>query len=140
MERMKQSFEDTFRVPFHEVDAVGVMFFAHLFTHAHTSYERFMASLGLDLGGLSAAHDLALPIVHAHADYHAPFTPGLEATVGLRIARLGESSFTTAYAFRDPTDGALANVELVHCCIRPGSAGACALPTWLRARLEPYAG
>ena len=35
-----------FTVRLHDIDAAGVMFFGHLFRHAHDAYESVMANLG----------------------------------------------------------------------------------------------
>jgi len=35
-----------FTLPLQEVDHAGVMFFAHLFSHAHDAYAELMQSMG----------------------------------------------------------------------------------------------
>jgi YbgC/YbaW family acyl-CoA thioester hydrolase len=134
----ERSFEHIFQVPFHEVDRAGVIFFAHLFTHAHDAYERFMAHLGLNLDRPCPDAACALPIVHAEADYHAPLRHGVAMRVTLTLARLGHTSFTTSYDFAGPDHHLHARLHLVHCCVDSDTGMKRALPDALRARLLPY--
>jgi 1,4-dihydroxy-2-naphthoyl-CoA hydrolase len=131
-------FEHSFQVPFHEVDRAGVIFFAHLFTHAHDAYERFMAHVGLNLDQPCPNASCALPIVHAEADYQAPFHHGMTVRVTLTVARLGRTSFTTSYDFLAPDDRLHARLSLVHCCVDRATGTKCAMPDALHARLLPY--
>lgn len=55
-------YEYRFRVRLHVVDHAGVMFFPHLFVHAHDAYENFMADLGFDLSTLIEAGVARLPL------------------------------------------------------------------------------
>jgi YbgC/YbaW family acyl-CoA thioester hydrolase len=131
-------FEYVFRVPFHQVDGAGVVFFAHLFTHAHDAYERFMASLDLSLDRLLRESHYDLPIVHAAADYRLPLRHGMEIRVHLWVARLGDTSFTTAYDFIGPGGEHYAHLELVHCCTQRDTGQKRTLPPELSTQLLHY--
>lgn len=131
-------FEYVFRVPFHQVDRAGVVFFAHLFTHAHDAYERFMESLDSGLDRLVRESHCDLPIVHAAADYRLPLRHGMEVRVHMWVDRLGDTSFTTAYDFIGPGGGRYARLELVHCCTQQDGRRKTPVPMELRKQLQPY--
>lgn len=131
-------YEYRFRVRLHAVDHAGVMFFPHLFVHAHDAYENFMADLGFDLSTLIEAGVARLPIVHAGADYFSPLRHGEEITVRLHVLELGSSSFTIGYEFHC---GALrARAKTIHVFVGTQDARPAPLPGELRQRLESHRG
>ncbi|HMP74973.1 MAG TPA: thioesterase family protein [Kiritimatiellia bacterium] len=87
-------FSHTATVRLHDTDAAGVLYFAHQFRLAHEAYEAFMEQAGLGIGGLLKKGTLALPIVHAEADFRAPLGVGDSLTISLRLQRLGKTSYT----------------------------------------------
>lgn len=125
-----------FEVRLHDVDHAGVMFFAHLFIHAHDAYEAFMAQLGMDLCAMIHAGE-RLPIVHASADYFQPLRHGEHITVSLEVETLGETSFTVTYSFH-AASRLLAKVRTVHVHLDPHANAAAPLPPALRKLLQPY--
>lgn len=129
-------FEYSFLVPFHEVDRAGIMFFAHIFTHAHETYEQFMLHLGLNLHRDWSQQKYLLPIVHAEADYKMPLHHGMLVKVHLNISKIGTTSFTTAYWFLDHAHQLCVNAELVHCCIDAKTHTAKTLPDELRMQFR----
>lgn len=132
-------YEHRFRVRLHAVDHAGVMFFPHLFVHAHDAYEDFMADLGFGLSALIGAGVARLPVVHAGADYFSPLRHGEEITVCLNVLELGSSSFTIGYEFR--RGGALrARAKTVHVFVGAQDGRPTPLPGELRQRLEPHRG
>ena len=124
----------SFRVRLHDIDAAGVMFFGHLFRHAHDAYEAFMAGLGLPLVGLIQA-GVRLPLVHAEADYRQPLRHGEEIRVEVACEHLGRSSFTIGYRFCDAQGGLRATARTVHVHLGPDSAGNAPLPEAIRSAL-----
>ena len=127
------TFEHRFRVALHDTDAAGVLFFGHLFRHAHDAYEAWMAGLGFPLDALLRDGALRLPIVHAEADYRRPLRHGDAVTVRLAVAELGDSAFTVAYDFLDAGRGRAASARTVHVGI--DADGRRGLPDPLRAAL-----
>ncbi|MFP4076131.1 MAG: acyl-CoA thioesterase [Halochromatium sp.] len=91
--------EHRFRVALHDTDAAGVLFFAHLFRHAHDAYEAMMARIGWPLDGLIRERQLGLPLVHAEADYRRPMRHGDQVAVRVERAGLTERDFSLAYGF-----------------------------------------
>ena len=94
-----KSFRHRFRIPFHEVDAAGLMFHAHLFSHAHDAYAALMREMGLDLKTVLEEGRYLLPLVHAEADFRLPMGLDDEIEVTLEAAPPGKSSFGFRYAF-----------------------------------------
>ncbi|MBU0655000.1 MAG: acyl-CoA thioesterase [Gammaproteobacteria bacterium] len=106
-----------FRVPFHQVDRAGILFFAHVFTHAHDAYEMFMQEKGLELGGIVEVGE-RIPLVHAEADYHHPLQHGDEVRVELAVKATGRSSMTLEYRFFNTAETHCVTVNTVHVFVR----------------------
>jgi 1,4-dihydroxy-2-naphthoyl-CoA hydrolase len=126
-------FEHRFRVALHDTDAAGVLFFAHLFRHAHDAYEAWMARLGFPLDAMLRDATLKLPIVHAEADYRRPMRHGDRITTRLQVADLGDSAFSIAYQFHAETGELAASAKTVH--VGLGADGRRGLPDALRQAL-----
>jgi 1,4-dihydroxy-2-naphthoyl-CoA hydrolase len=107
-------FEYRFRIALHDTDAAGVLFFAHLFRHAHDAYEAWMASIGFPLDAMIRDGQLRLPLVHAEADYRRPMRHGDEVRVQLEVADVGERKFRLRYRFLTADDELAASAETVH--------------------------
>lgn len=125
-----------FRVALHDVDAGGVMFFAHLFRHAHDAYESFMADIGQPLDRLIREGPTLLPLVHAEADYRTPLRHGQDVSVRMSVAALGNSSFTLDYRFVDGEGRTCARARTVHAHLDGDRAASAPLPAALAAALE----
>jgi len=130
-----QGFDYRFRVCLHDIDAAGVMFYGHLFRHAHDAYEGFMSALGFPLDGLIRV-GCRLPLVHAEADYMMPMHHGEEIQVVVGVAALGGARFTLAYGFRDGAGALRARAQTVHVHVAESGVGAAPLPDALRAALD----
>lgn len=94
-----KSFRYRFRIPFHEVDAAGIMFHAHLFSHAHEAYAALMREMGLDLKFLLEEGRYLIPLVHVEADFRLPMALDDEIEVTMRATPPGRSSFGFHYTF-----------------------------------------
>ncbi len=128
-------FTHYFRVALHDTDAAGVLFFAHLFRHAHDAYEAWMTQLGFPLDAMLRDGTLRLPLVHAEADYRQPLRHGIAVTVELEPAAVGTASFTVDYRFRTSGAGLAATARTVHAAMdQHGRRG---LPSALREALAP---
>ena len=124
----------SFRVRLHDIDAAGVMFFGHLFRHAHDAYESFMAGLGWPLADLIRT-GVRLPLVHAEADYRQPLCLGEEIQVEVACEDVGRSAFTIGYRFCDVQGGLRATARTVHVHLGPDSVGKAPLPEAIRSAL-----
>lgn len=131
------AFHHAFTVQLHDIDAAGILFFGHLFRHAHDAYEAFMATIGFSLPRLIQDGDCLLPLVHAEADYLQPMRHGELIQVELSVQRIGDRAFTLQYRFLDETGRDKARGSTVHAHLGPVGASA-PLPKALVEALRPW--
>jgi 1,4-dihydroxy-2-naphthoyl-CoA hydrolase len=129
------AFDYRFDVKLSDTDAAGVMFFAQLLRHAHDAYEAWMARLGRPLDGMIRTGSLALPIVHAQADYRLPLRHGETVIVRVGVARVGPKSFTIDYRFMTADNRPAASASTVHAAVLPATGETTTLPADLAADL-----
>lgn len=123
------------RIRLHDTDAAGRLYFARQFNIAHDAYEAMLDRAGFGLAALLARGRLALPIVHAAADYKRPLKVGQDVVVEIRLHRLGRSSFTLVY--RLGSDGAtVGHVTTVHVAVNPATGRKIMVPPRLRTALQ----
>ncbi len=124
---MRPIIEHRFRVALHDTDAAGVLFFAHLFRHAHDAYERMMEKIGWPIDELIRARRLALPLVHAEADYRRPMRHGDRIDVSLALKMVDKRRFSLAYVFL--AEGhEMATALSVHVAVDPATGKSQSLP------------
>jgi 1,4-dihydroxy-2-naphthoyl-CoA hydrolase len=128
-------FQHRFRVALHDTDAAGVLFFAHLFRHAHDAYEVTMARIGWPIEALIRDRQLALPLVHAEADYRRPMRHGDQVDVALDLLSLGDRRFSLSYEFLIGAQQ-VATAQSVHVAIHPDTGLSRTLPESLAAALS----
>lgn len=154
MSSQSEPFEHHFIVRLHDTDAAGLLFFGHLFRHAHDAYESFMTVIGFPLERLIRDGQTRLPLAHAEADYRLPLRHGDPVRVWLRVATLRRRSFAIDYRFINAGDEVAATARTVHVLVgsarldpgeiageqRPGKDAAAidALPPALRTALSAY--
>jgi len=131
-----EPFRHVFTIALHDTDAAGVLFFAHLFRHAHDAYEAWMATLGFPLDAMLRDGELALPLVHVEADYRRPLRHGDRVEVTLSVAEAGSRSFKINYRFRNQDGDLAATARTVHVCLHRGDGRSCPLPEALSAALR----
>ena len=123
------------RIRLHDTDAAGRLYFAHQFRIAHDAYEAMLDRAGVGLAAMLAKGRVALPIVHAAADYKRPLAVGQDVDVDIRLHRVGRSSFTLVY--RLVCEGAtVGHVTTVHVAVNPATGRKVILPPRLRAALQ----
>mgnify|MGYP006312547609 CR=1 FL=1 len=126
-------------VRLHDTDAAGLLFFAHQLKIAHDAYESFLESAGLTFQTILTDRDYLLAIVHAESDYLQTLSVGQPLTVEVSAERIGNTSFTLAYAIK--RDGeTVGKVRTVHVCIDRATREKRPLPEELRSalsRLQP---
>ena len=130
-------FEHAFTVRLHDIDAAGVMFFAHYLRHAHDAYETFMRRNGWDLAELIDSRRM-LPLVHSHADFLLPVKHGERLTIQLRVERLGNSSFSLGYLVRNERNEECARLGTTHVMLSPDDRQPMPLPQALREVLNEF--
>ena len=132
----KPVFEHSLTVPFQDIDAAGVVFYAHLFRYAHEAYEHFMQQIGCSLQALLAEDSYLLPLVHAEADYRRPLRHADKLHIELRLKRLGQTSFTVGYRVLGEDQTEHASLETVHVALDRKTKRPVALPDSLRKALH----
>ncbi len=131
-------FEYRFSLAMSSADPAGVLFYPALFRHAHDAYEAFMRENEMALDAMLADGRYALPIAHAEADYRRPLRHGNAVTVSVVISRLGESSFTIDFDFRDDSGESCATARSVHVLIDRATGAPSPIPEAWRRRLESH--
>jgi 1,4-dihydroxy-2-naphthoyl-CoA hydrolase len=85
-------------IRFHETDAAGVVYFANLLTLCHEAYEASLQAAGIDLKSFfSGQSALAVPIVHAEANFYQPLFCGDAIAILLTPKALSPHSFEVNY-------------------------------------------
>lgn len=127
-------------VRFGDTDAAGVMHFHQLLRWCHVAYEESLERFGVASGtifpGPGRTLSVALPIVHASADYQRPLACGDPLAIELRPLQRDGGSFEIRYRFLH--DGQEAATGLTrHVAIEAASRQRTALPDciveWLAA-------
>jgi YbgC/YbaW family acyl-CoA thioester hydrolase len=119
-----------------DTDATGVIYFAEQFRMALEAFEEFLKDRGFSLKQLLESSYL-MPVVHAEGDYFAPLRVGDELEISLKVAKLGVSSVTLEFSFRDPDRKLdVGKVQLVHVIIEKESRSPVPIPDFLRSILE----
>jgi len=130
------AFRHRFLLGMSSVDRAGVLFYPELFRHAHDACEAFLAHIGEPLHQVLAAGEMALPVVHAEADYLAPLRHGVEVEAAVTVGDIGDTSFRLDCTFYTPVGDLAARARSVHVCIDAGSGRPLSLPAALRKRLQ----
>lgn len=131
--------KDYYTIKLHDTDAAGILFFANQFKFAHDLYQRFMDDIGFPLQERFTSGDFLLPIVHAEADFYGALTVGDTVEVSLRVAAIGETSFTLDYQIIDLDGKEVGSAKTVHVTIDSTKRGKIALPKPFRTALEKAA-
>lgn len=122
-------------VKLHQTDAAGLLFFGHQLTICHDTYELFMESIGEPFATILNERGYLLAIVHAEADYKRKLYVGDRLRVELTVAKVGESSYTLAYAIYDSTNNLAGTASTVHVCVDKKSGQSIPLPNSLKRHL-----
>ncbi|WP_346289170.1 thioesterase family protein [Sphaerothrix gracilis] len=131
-------------VRFGETDAAGVVYFANLLHLCHEAYEASLAEMGFDLKTFFSAGAIAVPIVHAEANFYQPLFCGDRLTITLAPEPMTESSFAITYEIwpHEPEAGDRPAVTALtrHVCIEIASRQRQALSAELQRWLDQFAG
>lgn len=132
-----KSFKHHFQVPFHELDPGGILFFSHLFSHAHDAYAGLLAETGCSLKSFLDAGGYLIPLVHAEADYRQPLQLDDQVFITVVPAAPGNSSLSFSYSFHK--DGiCCANAKTTHVFLHKDNRQPAPVPDKLRKALKPY--
>ena len=132
-----QTYNYHFTTTIHDIDAAGVLFFAHLYRHAHDAYEAFMSDIGFSLDEI-IRNNSKLPLVHSEAEFLQPIRHGDRVTIVLQIKNIGISSFTVNYRFTGEQGRQLATASTTHVHLDADGKKNSALPDALHTELSKY--
>lgn len=114
MTRDQFRFFHPFRVRYSEIDGQGVLFNAHYLTYYDTAITEFFRALGYDQFADAQKSGVDFHVVKAVVEYKAPIRFDWDLDVGVRVAKIGNSSLTFALAiFRKGADDLLASGEII---------------------------
>ena len=121
------------RVRYHECDQQGVVFNAHYFTYFDVAMTELWRTL---FGGYDAMvrSGTDVHVVDAAASFHAPARFDDEIELRLELAKLGTTSFTTAFEVRRD-DARLVSGRMVHVCVDTERHEKRPIPPAMRERL-----
>ena len=92
MSREQFWFFHPFRVRYSEIDGQGVVFNAHYLTYFDTAITEYFRALGYDQYADAQKSGVDFHIVKSVIEYKAPVRFDQELDVGVRVARIGNSS------------------------------------------------
>jgi acyl-CoA thioester hydrolase/1,4-dihydroxy-2-naphthoyl-CoA hydrolase len=107
-------FQTTVKIHFRDADPAGILFFGQVYGLAHDVFEEFLVANGIPWEEWFKGTQWACPIRHSEADYQAPFYPGQAHPVEVKVLKIGQSSFTMHYTFKNQAGKVCAQVQLVH--------------------------
>jgi 1,4-dihydroxy-2-naphthoyl-CoA hydrolase len=130
-------------VPFHHIDAAGIVFYARVLEWFHDLYVAALAAADHDLPSAIRERRWMAPLVHAAADYLAPLRFGDPITVGLVGADVTESRVSLGY--RVTTTAADRQIvaavgTTVHVFVDPETFARTSMPADLRTWFETLNG
>ncbi|WP_017324627.1 thioesterase family protein [Synechococcus sp. PCC 7336] len=133
-------FEYCRTIRFGDTDAAGVVYFAAVLSICHEAYEASLATTGIELRQYFSRGGIAVPIVHAEANYFQPMYCGEVYRVQLRPQSLSESSFAIAYELYPEGDWERVTVraETRHMAIDPNNRSRVPLPDSIQAWLMSW--
>lgn len=124
------------KVRLKDTDATGGIYFTEQFRMALEAFEEFLKDRGFYLKEFLESSRL-MPIVHARGDYFAPVTVGDELEILLKVVKVGTSSVTLEFFFRDAGRKIdVGKVQIVHVVIEKEKRNPVPIPDFLRVILE----
>lgn len=119
------------RVRWTEVDMQGIVYFGHYITYCDMAMTEYFRYLGLPYPeGLEEA-GVDFFVKKTLCEYHGSARFDDELEVGVRVARLGNSSITWAFAI-DCGEERLADAEMIYVCADPRTRRSAPIPDRLR--------
>ena len=120
------------QVRFADTDAQGHMYFANYLTFCDEALAAYMHHIGVPWQSL-VEDGVDMFYAGARCDYRGSAT--FEQVVGIetRVARLGDTSVTTAYVMRGPDGSVLCEAELTSVCVDVTTKAPTRVPERLRA-------
>ena len=127
------------RIQFAETDMAGIVHFSNYFKMMEEVEHAFFRSVGLSVSMQHDGMHVGWPRVNTSCEFFGPVKFEQEVELRLRVARLGEKSFSYEVDFLlDGRRMALGKTTSVCCQLLPdGSMKSIPIPEALRTRLTP---
>jgi len=88
------------RVRFRDVDLQQIVYYGKYLDYFDNALYEYLRSLGFETGGIDANHGFDTSVVHIEIDYVSPAAFDDLLDIGLRVDRLGRTSFDVRYEIR----------------------------------------
>lgn len=88
------------RVRFRDVDLQQIVYYGKYLDYFDNALYEYLRSLGFETDGIDARHGFDTSVVHIEIDYVSPAAFDDLLDVGLRVIRLGQTSFDVSYELR----------------------------------------
>ena len=124
------TFSTIVRIRMHDIDAAGVIFFAHQFRLMSDAFEDYIRDLGQDFSELVTNSGYHFVIVHAESDFLKPVKLGDELRIAVKKQDQSTHSFTIQYELYNG-DTLVGTCMSVHVCIDARTRKKTALPDWV---------
>ncbi len=128
---MKQRFAHRMRVRFADTDAQGHMFFANYLTFCDEALTGYLRAIGCPYDRL-LAEGIDMFYVSAKCDFKGSAKFEDELAIHTRIARVGNTSFTTECFVYNGSDELVAEANLTSVCVDPKTRAKAPVPSILR--------
>jgi 4-hydroxybenzoyl-CoA thioesterase len=129
------------RVLFDEIDAAGIVYFAHFFHWCHDAMAVMFDGLEGGYAGLVGPRRLGLPVVRAEADYASPVRFGDDVRVAVNVERTGRSSVVFRFDLTRAGDGTkLATIRHTTVLTDLAKMKSVAIPDDVMAVMDPHRG
>jgi 4-hydroxybenzoyl-CoA thioesterase len=125
-------------VRFEEVDAAGIVYFAHIVSYAHEAMENLFGALDGGYAGLIMRRRTGLPAVRLVAEFHAPLRYGDRMRIETEVTRLGNRSVTFSHRIRGGGGAVCAAISHTVVITDLDTLRSCAMPADIRALLEQH--
>jgi 1,4-dihydroxy-2-naphthoyl-CoA hydrolase len=127
-------------VRFQDTDAAGVVYFANTLAMCHEAYEESLIVSGVEVSKFFGSGAIALPIVHAEADYRHPAFCGDRHVILLTPVSTSEEGFEIRYEIygEGDRDRLIGRALTRHVCINPVSRERQQLPQQVLAWLAKW--
>ncbi|MFH1380307.1 MAG: thioesterase family protein [bacterium] len=99
---MMRYFDVTIRIPYADVDQMGVVYYANYLVYFERGRTEFLRKIGLDYRRMEKDLSLFLPVKEVHLEYVAPVHYDDLIVIRTCIEKLGRASINFTYAiFRE---------------------------------------
>ncbi|GBD20567.1 1,4-dihydroxy-2-naphthoyl-CoA hydrolase [bacterium HR28] len=139
--------KDTFRfwfpwrVRYRDCDKQGVVYFAVYLEYIEHALMEYFRALGIDLRRTIEEGSFDWAAVHAEIDWRSPAVFDDELAIGLRVSRIGRSSFDVEFAVTNAEKNVLHAVgRLVLVCFDVRTRQARPVPDFVRQAVERFEG